>query len=107
MPVRAIRGATTLDSDSPEQVNSRVHALMSAIMERNGLVPEDLISVLFTSTPDVASMFPATAARGLREFSQVPLMGAQEIEVKGALQRCIRVMVHVETDLPPGQVRHV
>src|SRR5664279_5482675 len=73
LSVRAIRGATTIDDDTPESITERVVALLSRIMERNGLVEEDIISILFTATEDVVSAFPAAAARSMG-LGAVPLI---------------------------------
>ena len=107
MSVRAVRGATTVDEDSVDQVTARVQELVGAMIERNNLATDDLISILFTATEDITSAFPATAARRLGGLDDVPLMGAREASVRGALARCVRVMMHVETDLPREKVRHV
>lgn len=104
--VRAIRGATTVDDDTPEQVEARTRALVVALLERNGLDADDLISMVFTSTPDVRSQFPATAARGLG-LDQVPLLGAMEADVEGGLARCIRVLVTCHTERERKELRHV
>ncbi len=95
--VRALRGATTVDQDTAEQVTERVQELMRALMERNGLASQDIISVIFTATEDIESMFPATAARAMG-LSDVALLGAREMNVRGALPRCIRVLMHVNTE---------
>jgi chorismate mutase len=94
--VRALRGATTVDEDTPEQVTQRTQALLRAMVERNGVGHEDIISVLFTATDDIHSMFPATAARGIG-FGDVPLLCARELDIVGAQPLCIRVMMHVLT----------
>lgn len=104
--IRAVRGATTLDEDTVDQVTARVRELVTSMIERNDLSADQLISILFTATPDVHSGFPATAARGLG-LEDVPLMGAQELDVAGSLPLCVRVMMHVETDRPRQEVRHV
>jgi chorismate mutase len=104
--VRAVRGATTLDEDTPEQVTKRVQELVTAMLEDNELGPDALISILFTASPDVHSGFPATAARALG-LDDVPLMGAQEMDVAGALPLCVRVMMHVETERARHQVHHI
>lgn len=104
--LRAVRGATTVDADTPEQVTARVTALLGAILERNGLVEDDLVSILFTATDDIVSMFPATAARTMG-LGAVPLICARELAVVGAVPRCIRVMLHVTTDRPRDEIRHV
>jgi chorismate mutase len=104
--VRALRGAITVDSDTPEQVTERTCRLLRAMLEANGVDHEDLISIVFTTTPDVVSMFPATAARTLG-LGDVPLLCASEIDVRGATPRCIRVLVHLTTDLPRDRLHHV
>ena len=106
MPVRALRGATTLDADAPDHIRERVKALMAALFERNDLDNDQLISVLFTGTSDITTFHPVTAAR---EFGldDVPLLGAQELEIEGTLPRCVRVLLHVETDRPRSELRHV
>lgn len=106
MAVRALRGATRLSADDLEEMTEAVTELVTALLERNGLGTEDLISVLFTATPDLVSGFPATAARGLG-LGDVPLLCAQELAVTGALSRVIRVMVTVECDLRRDEVTHV
>ncbi len=103
--VRAIRGATTVPEDSPEAIAQRVQELLGELLERNGLTTDSVISVVFTATPDLVSAFPAAAARSIG-FGSVPLICAAEIDVPGAMARCVRVMAHVE--LPTGaEARHV
>jgi chorismate mutase len=104
--VRALRGATTVAEDSGAQITERVQELLTELLARNGLVLDDVISVIFTATADVVSMFPATAARGIG-FGAVPLLCASEIPVPGAMPRCIRVLAHVTTERPPADLRHV
>jgi chorismate mutase len=104
--LRAVRGATTVDEDTAEQVSERVQALMAAILERNALDNDDLVSVLFTATDDVVSMYPATAARGIG-LGDVPLIGARELPVPGGTPRCIRVMVHAYTSRARAELHHV
>jgi chorismate mutase len=106
MAVRAIRGATQVDADDREQVLEATRELVSAVMQRNALTHDDVISILFTATPDLVSEFPALAARELG-FGDVPLMCATEIDVPHALPRVLRLMAHVETDLPRAEVQHV
>ncbi len=106
MAVRAIRGATQVDADDRDQVLAATRELVSAVMERNGLVHDDVISILFTATPDLRSEFPALAARELG-FGDVPLMCATEIDVPHAMPRVLRLMAHVETDKPRSEVQHV
>ncbi|GIG54517.1 chorismate mutase [Demequina activiva] len=106
MPVRAIRGATTLDADDREHLHGRTQELVEALMSANSLDTEDVISVIFTCTQDIVSDFPAAAARELG-FGAVPLMCAQEMAVPGALPRVVRVLAHVETALAREAVTHV
>jgi chorismate mutase len=80
--------------------------LVAAMLERNGLTVDDLVSVVFTATPDLRSEFPAAAARELG-LGDVPLLCAQEIDVVGALPRVVRVLAHAETALARDQVTHV
>ncbi len=92
--LRALRGATTCGADTPEEVTTATQELLAALMDRNGLDHDDVVSVIFTTTRDLTSTFPATAARGVG-FGDVPLLCATEIDVPGAKARCIRVLLHV------------
>jgi chorismate mutase len=104
--VRALRGATTVDSDTPEQVTTRIHNLLLAMLERNGVDHEDLISIVFTATSDVVSIFPATAARKLG-LGDVPLLCARELDIVGATPRCLRVLMHIYTARSRSELHHV
>jgi len=104
--VRAIRGATCLQADDASEMADAVVELLTEMLGRNNLTTENLISVLFTSTPDLHSAFPAGAARSVG-LGDVPLICAQEIDVAGALEKVIRVMVHAHTDVARADVRHV
>lgn len=104
--VRALRGATTVERDEPQAIVEATRELLGEMMTRNEVSPEDLISLVFTCTPDLVSEFPAVAARSLG-ISDVPLLGAAEIAVPGALPRCIRILMHLETPRSRDQLRHV
>ena len=105
MAVRAVRGATQVDADDRDLVLAAVGELVAAVLERNAIVPDDLISVIFTATPDLTSEFPAYAARRLG-ITDVPLLCATEIDVPGAMPRVLRLLAHFETDRPrPGPPR--
>jgi chorismate mutase len=106
MAVRAIRGATCLEIDDAEHMRSRVAELVAAMLERNGIGVEDLISIVFTATPDVHSDFPAAAARGIG-LDDVPLLCAQEMDVPGSLPLVVRVMAHAEMNAGRADVVHV
>lgn len=104
--VRAIRGATQLETDEARHLLERTGELMQVVLERNELDPDDVISVLLTVTPDLRSAFPAAAVRALG-ITDVPMMCAQEIDVEGAMPRVVRLMAHAETPQARGQIRHV
>lgn len=104
--VRAIRGATTLDGDSHEQVIARTQELLAGVFERNDLTQEDVVSIVFTATDDISSAFPAEAARNAG-IEHVPLLCARELDISGGIRRCIRVLLHVYTDREPHELRHV
>ena len=104
--LRAIRGATTVDEDTPEAITDRVVTMLARIMERNGLVEDDIVSILFTATDDIVSMFPATAARTMG-LGAVPLICARELAIVGSTPHCIRVMLHVTTERPREDIHHV
>lgn len=106
MPVAAIRGATTLDSDTRGDVVARTQELVRQVMEANDLEPADVISMLFTASQDVTSEFPAVAVRALG-FDDVPLLCALELAVEGSMPRCIRLMMHVEGERDRRAYTHV
>ncbi|HTW83060.1 MAG TPA: chorismate mutase [Candidatus Sulfotelmatobacter sp.] len=104
--LRGIRGATTVARDEPALILDATERLLRTIVDRNRFVPEDVGSALFTVTPDLVSEFPAAAARRMG-WTLVPLLNFTEIGVPGRLQRCIRVMVHVNTELRQDEIVHV
>lgn len=104
--VRAVRGATTVSADQPALIREAVHEMLDALLDDNELVPADIISAVFTATPDLVSEFPAHAAR-LYGWTDIPLICAQELPVVGALPRCLRVMIHAETTRAKNEIRHV
>ena len=106
MAVRAVRGAIQVDGDDRDMILEGTTELVAAVMSRNDLTTDDVISVLFTMTPDLTREFPALAARKLG-FHAVPLMCATEIPVPGAMPRVVRLMAHVETDRPRAEMQHV
>jgi chorismate mutase len=106
MSVRAIRGATQVESNTPESIYVATQELLTEILKANSLTPTEVISVLFTSSPDLNAAFPAAGAREVG-FAAVPLICAVEIDVPGALPRTIRVMAHVETALSADLISHI
>jgi chorismate mutase len=103
--VRAVRGAIQVDADEPPAIYRGVQELLGAVLERNELEAEDVISIFFTATPDLTSCFPAAGAREAG-FADVPLLCASEIGVPGALPRTVRLLAHVETSRARSEVRH-
>lgn len=106
MPVRGIRGATTVQRDTPEEILSATRELLAAIIQANQIEPDAIASALFTTTPDLSGDYPARAAHQLG-WSAVPLLGATEMHVPGGLPRCIRVLVHVNTAKRSSRIKHI
>ncbi|NWG07656.1 MAG: chorismate mutase [Chloroflexi bacterium] len=107
MPIRGIRGATTVTADEPDLILQATRELLEEILAENeGMQPEDVASAIFTVTDDLASTFPAQAARQMG-WGLVPMMCAREIPVPGSLPRVIRVLVHWNTELAQNQITHV
>ncbi|MEO5678058.1 MAG: chorismate mutase [Acidimicrobiales bacterium] len=104
--IRALRGATTCDVDEPAHITERVAALLERVLARNEVDKEDLVSILFTATDDLHSMFPAAAARTIG-LGDVPLICARELDVVGGTPRCVRVLVHLSTTKPRSALHHV
>jgi chorismate mutase len=106
MTVRAVRGAVQVDADDRDAILEGTTELVNEVMTRNELTTDDVISVLFTCTPDLTAEFPALAARKIG-FHDVPLMCATEINRPGAMPRVIRLMAHIETGRPRSAIQHV
>lgn len=104
--VRALRGATTLAADTRADVIERTKELITELFTRNGLDEDDLISIVFTATEDIAAAFPAEAARDAG-ITRTPLLCARELDIDGGVERCIRVLVHAYTTRSPSELRHV
>jgi chorismate mutase len=98
MRLFALRGATSVERDDPEEILDATGELMREITARNGLSPQEIVSCIFTATPDLVSEFPALAARRIAGFDAVPLICAQEIPVPGSMPRIIRVMIHYQAN---------
>jgi chorismate mutase len=106
VPVRAVRGATQLVTDTREEMLDRVAEMVTEVMAANQLDVDDFISVIFTATSDLVAEFPAYAARQLG-FGEIPLLCARELEIAGSMPRVVRMLGHVETDLPRADITHV
>ena len=107
MAVRGIRGATSVESDDPALIRQAARELMEEILRRNQIAEfDDVISAVFTTTEDLVSAFPAEAARAMG-MNQVPLLCAREIPVPGSMPRCIRVLLHINSERTPKEIEHV
>lgn len=105
MAVRAVRGAVQVAADEPAEIYRGVKEMLAAVLERNDLAIDDVISVFFTATADLTSCFPAAGAREVG-FTDVPLLCATEIPVPGAMPRTVRLLAHVESARPRSAIRH-
>lgn len=106
MPIRGIRGATTVPADDPDLILDATRELLEEILAGNeGMQPEDIASAFFTVTDDLASTFPAQGARQMG-WGLVPMLCAREIPVPNSLPRVIRVLVHWNTDVPQNEITH-
>lgn len=106
MSVRAVRGATQVEANDRDQILEATSELVTAVLDRNEIDPADLISVIFTATPDLTAEFPAYAAR-LLGLTDVPLLCTTEIAVPAAMPRVLRLLAHVETSRTRAEIRHV
>lgn len=102
----ALRGAITVDDDTTEQVVTRTQQLVRAMLERNGIEHDDVVSVIFTATDDIHSEFPATAARALG-LGDIPLLCARELDIAHGMPRCIRVLMHFHGERDRASLHHV
>jgi chorismate mutase len=107
MSVRSIRGAITVDANEEKMILDATIVLLNNIVEVNGIQPEDIVNVWVTVTHDLDATFPARAIRQMAGWELVPLMCSLEIPVKGSLEKCIRLMVTVNTEMTQAEVRHI
>jgi chorismate mutase len=103
---RGVRGATCAEANEEEAILAATKELLEQIVEQNQIDPADVASVIFTATPDLDAAYPARAARQMG-WTHVPLLCMQEMAVLGSLKRCIRVLVHWNTDRSQEEIRHV
>jgi chorismate mutase len=107
MGVRGIRGATTVENDVSTEIHEATREMLEELLRANGISDfEEVGSIIFTTSPDLTSTFPAEAARAIG-MSQVPLLCASEIAVPGSMPRCIRVLLNWNTDKKQGEIVHV
>jgi chorismate mutase len=103
---RGVRGATTVDRNDREKILTATRQLLALMIHRNGIDKKDVASAIFTVTKDLDAEFPALAARQLG-WLEVPMLCGYEISVPGSLGRCIRILVHWNTELPQSEIHHV
>ena len=101
----AVRGATTVEEDTAEQIGERSAELLETMMERNSIRQDAIVSIIFTATPDLVAEFPAVAARNMG-LSMIPLLCSQEIPVAGSVERCVRVLMHIYSVKARDEIRH-
>lgn len=106
MPVRGVRGATTVTRNQKEEILDVTKELLATMLEVNEISTEEIASAWITTTPDLYAEFPAVAARQMG-WTQVPLMQSHEMSVPGMLPLCIRVLLHWNTEKPQNDIRHV
>lgn len=106
MKFRGVRGATTADSNTADAILSATRELLEELIAENGIIEDDVASVIFTTTPDLTATFPAKAARDLG-WRRTALLGAQEMDVPNSIAHCIRVLIHWNTDKSLDEIRHV
>ena len=106
MLCRGVRGATTVASNTREEILTATRQLVALMVRRNAIQPRDVASAIFTTTPDLDAEFPALAARQLG-WLEVPLLCGHEMAIPGSLPRCIRVLVHWNTELKQNEIQHV
>ncbi len=107
MTVRGLRGATTVDIDNGQAVLEATELLVRTMAEENNVSPDDIVSVLISTTTDVCSAFPAKAVRSIDGWTFVPVMCTHEMDVAGSMPLCIRALMHVNTDLTQEEVQHI
>ena len=106
MGVRAIRGAITIENNTKQEIYDATEELLTEIIKSNEIQYDDIISIIFTVTKDITAGFPAYAARKMG-FTNIPLMCSNEMDVPGSLKKCIRVLLHFNTEKSLDEIKHV
>ena len=104
--IRGVRGATTVESNSNEDILHATQELLRVMIDKNGIAEDDVASILFTATPGLDAAYPAAAARQLG-WTRTALMGFQEAQVVDGLRQCVRVLIHWNTDKPMDAIQHI
>ncbi|MCA6574509.1 MAG: chorismate mutase [Pseudanabaena sp.] len=105
--VRGVRGATTVEANTYAALERAVLELMEEIEAQNDIDPSEIVSATFSATTDIDVVFPAKIARSRSHWEHVPLLDVQQMYVEGSLERCIRVLIHVNTPLEQHQIKHI
>ncbi len=105
--IRGVRGATTIPEDLASHILSETEKLVLAMAKENNIRPEDVASVVVSTTTDIAATFPAKAVRSIPEWTYVPVMCTHEMDVPGAITKCIRILMHVNTEKSQRDIHHV
>lgn len=106
MLVRGIRGATTAETNSREAILDATSELLDCLVRANGVRHDDVASILFSTTPDLNAEFPAVAARSAG-WTDVALLCTHEMNVPGSLSRCVRILIHINTERAPDELEHI
>ncbi|ANU28099.1 chorismate mutase [Planococcus versutus] len=105
--IRGIRGAITVSADHADEIQEETQRLVLEMAKENNIEPEDVASVIISTTTDISSAFPAKAVRTIKEWNYVPVMCTHEMDVPGSMPLCIRVMMHVNTGVGQKEIHHV
>lgn len=105
--IRGLRGAITIAADKEQYVLEETVKLTLEVAKANNVKPEDIASIIISTTPDITSAFPAKSVRMMEGWQYVPIMCMHEMNVDGALPLCIRVLIHANTDIPQSEIRHI
>jgi len=106
MKVRGVKGATTTDGTTADDVLAATEQPLKALIEANGIDQDDVAAVQFSTSPDLVAEFPAVAARERFDWNDVPLMCGHEMARPGALERCIRILIFWNTDKAQNEITH-
>ncbi|MBH77849.1 MAG: chorismate mutase [Dehalococcoidia bacterium] len=107
MAVRGIRGAITVEKNEREAILDGTRELLEALVDANSIAVADIASCHFTTSPDLNADFPAEATRRLEGWKYVPLLCGHEMNVPGSMQKCVRILLHVNTETPPQDIQHI
>ena len=106
MTVRGIRGAITVESNTRKDILSETHLLLKEMLKENSIKAHDIVSIFFSMTHDLDAVFPAAAAREMG-LTQTPLLCLNEVDIPGGLKQCIRILMHVNSDVPQSEMSHI